>query len=157
VKTKGFLLFGTIVSGLALIVKAARISLTPEFWDWLVNAGVALLRSDTVGFLFVGTAILFLLSLCAAAWERAERKCAAKTLAAAHLVETYRPRKTESPLLWTPTPGQDLTKVLFPGAPCADSSSLLDDSPGPLPETFRAPCGEPIRFPSTNDSGPKAA
>lgn len=35
-----------------------------------------------------------------------------------------------------------------------DPSSLLDDSPqGPLPETFRAPCGEPLRFPSQNDRG----
>jgi hypothetical protein len=39
-----------------------------------------------------------------------------------------------------------------------DASSLLDNSPAPLPETWRAPCGEPIRFPSsTNDRGHSAA
>ncbi len=38
-----------------------------------------------------------------------------------------------------------------------DPSSLCDDSPRALPETWRAPCGEPIRFPSTNDRGPRAA
>lgn len=38
-----------------------------------------------------------------------------------------------------------------------DPSSLLDDSHGALPETWQAPCGEPIRFPSTHDRGPWAA
>lgn len=41
----------------------------------------------------------------------------------------------------------------------ADTSSLLDDSPqGPLPETWRAPCGEVVRFTGNpSDRGPKAA
>lgn len=39
-----------------------------------------------------------------------------------------------------------------------DTSSLLDDSQGALPDEFRAPCGEPIRFPSSaTDRGPRAA
>ena len=43
--------------------------------------------------------------------------------------------------------------------PSVDTSSLLDDSPqGPLPESWRAPCGEVVRFPDTpSDRGPKAA
>jgi len=38
-----------------------------------------------------------------------------------------------------------------------DAASVLDDSSAAPRETFRAPCGEPIRFPSTNDRGPWAA
>lgn len=38
-----------------------------------------------------------------------------------------------------------------------DMSSLVDGSPrGALPETWSAPCGEPIRFPSQTDRGTAA-
>jgi hypothetical protein len=33
-----------------------------------------------------------------------------------------------------------------------DESSLLDDSPGALPEEWEAPCGEVVRFPSQKKS-----
>lgn len=132
-RAKDLLLLGTIVSGLALIGEAAQISLTPEFWDWLVNAGFALLRSDAVGLLAVVTAILFLFWLSSLPWRQATQATTEQRAELAAKGYTVLP------------------------ADC-DTSSLLDDSPrGPFHESFRAPCGEPLRFPSTNDSGPKAA
>jgi hypothetical protein len=61
-------------------------------------------------------------------------------------------------LLWTPTPGQDLTNSLFPGAKPPSESSLLDGSPGgPLPDELRAPWGAVVKFKTPNDRGPRAA
>lgn len=38
-----------------------------------------------------------------------------------------------------------------------EQSSLIDDSPSALPETWRAPCGEVVEFPANNDSRGGAA
>jgi hypothetical protein len=63
----------TVCLGLATIVKAAQVALTPETWNVLAEIGTRLLASSGFGFLLVGTACAFLLSCAAAAWERAER------------------------------------------------------------------------------------
>ncbi|MDX9735941.1 MAG: hypothetical protein RBU36_17560 [Thermoanaerobaculia bacterium] len=70
---KHLALLATICLGLATIVKAAQVALTPDAWDALVTVGERLLASSGVAFLLVGTACAFLLSCAAAAWERAER------------------------------------------------------------------------------------
>ena len=70
---KRLFLLLTISFGLATIVKAAQVSLTPETWAALVTIGERLLASSGFAFLLVGTACAFLLSCAAAAWERAER------------------------------------------------------------------------------------
>lgn len=70
---KRLALLATICLGLATIVKAARVSLTPETWAALVTVGERLLASSGFAFLLVGTACAFLLACAAAAWERAER------------------------------------------------------------------------------------
>jgi hypothetical protein len=120
---KQLALLATICLGLATIVKAAQVALTPETWAALVTVGERLLASSGFGFLLAGTACAFLLSCAAAAWERAER-------GDGHTSRPY-----------------------FP----SDPSSLADDSQrGPLPETWRAPCGEVVRIHPT-DRGPKAA
>ena len=67
------LLVATISVGLALIVKAAQVSLTPEFWAWLTVAADRLVASAGVGVLLVSTSILVLLSASAAAWDLAQR------------------------------------------------------------------------------------
>jgi hypothetical protein len=67
------LLVLTVSLGLATIVKAAQVSLTPETWAALVTIGERLLASAGFAFLLVGTACAFLLACAAAAWERAER------------------------------------------------------------------------------------
>lgn len=109
----------TVCLGLATIVKAAQVALTPETWAALVTVGERLLASSGFGFLLVATTCLFLLSCAAAAWERAERRDE------------------------TPTRGRDLSRALFQG----DPSSLVDDSQrAPLSETWAAPCGEVVRF-----------
>ena len=133
---KRLFLLLTICLGFATIVKAAQVALTPETWAALVTVGERLLASSGFGFLLASTACLFLLSCSAAAWARAGRGDSL-TLRAEERARRYE----ASPLLRTPTRGQDLTRALFPG----DPSSFMDDSPkGPLPETWRAPCGEPI-------------
>ena len=133
---KRLFLLLAICLGLATIVKAAQVALTPETWAALVTVGERLLASSGFGFLLASTACLFLLSCSAAAWERAGRGDNL-TLRAEERARRYE----ASPLLRTPTRGQDLTRALFP----SDPSSFMDDSPkGPLPETWRAPCGEPI-------------
>lgn len=106
--------------GLAAIVKAAQVALTPEFYAALADAGTRLLASSGFGFLAAGAGCVFCLSLCAAAWERAQRRYERRTM------------------------------------PTGDTSSLMDDSPAPLPETWRAPCGEVVKF-TPSDRGPKAA
>lgn len=131
---KDLFLLGTIVFGLAFVVKSLQVVLTPEAWAFLVTAGRALLESSAVGFLLVATAILFLLSLIAVAWDRAERRYDAASARAELAAKGY-----------TVVPDH------------VDPSSLLDDSPGALPEAWQAPCGEPIRFPSpTTDRGSAA-
>lgn len=72
-KARDLLLVGTICAGSALVVKAAQVSLTPEFWGWLAVAVDRLLASSGVGVLLLVTAVLFLLSLAARAWEVASR------------------------------------------------------------------------------------
>jgi hypothetical protein len=128
-------LLATITLGACTIVKAAQVSLTPETWAALVTVGERLLASSGFGFLLVGTACAFLLSCAAAAWERAERgdeRDAASARARAELAAR----------------GYTVCSANL------DPSSLADDSQrGPLPETWRAPCGEPIRFPYKTDSG----
>lgn len=123
---KRLALLATIALGLCTIVKAAQVALTPETWAALVTVGERLLASSGFAFLLVGTACAFLLSCAAAAWERAERgdeRDAASARARAELAARgYTVRSAN-----------------------LDPSSLADDSPkGPLPETWRAPCGEPI-------------
>lgn len=107
-RLKHYWLVLTIALGIAAIVKAAQVALTPDFYAALADAGTRLLASSGFGFLVAGAGCVFCLSLCAAAWERAQRRYEREEEAAS----------------------------------------------GPLPETFRAPCGEPIR---QNDCGPKAA
>ena len=70
---KRLLLVMTVSLGLATIIKAAQVSLTPETWAALLTVGERLLASSGFAFLLVATACLFLLSCAAAAWERAER------------------------------------------------------------------------------------
>ncbi|HQN09902.1 MAG TPA: hypothetical protein PK569_20235 [Thermoanaerobaculia bacterium] len=67
------LLVLTVSLGLATIVKAAQVALTPETWAALVTVGERLMASSGFAFLLVGTVCAFLLSCAAAAWERAER------------------------------------------------------------------------------------
>ena len=68
-----YLLTVALCLGLATIVKAAQVALTPETWAALVTVGERLLASSGFAFLLVGTACAFLLSCAAAARERAER------------------------------------------------------------------------------------
>ena len=70
---KRLFLLLTICLGLATIVKAAQVALTPDAWDALVTIGERLLASSGFALLLVGTACAFLLSCAAAAWERAQR------------------------------------------------------------------------------------
>ena len=70
---KHLALLATICLGLATIVKAAQVALTPETWAALVTVGERLMASSGFAFLLVGTACAFLLACAAAAWERAER------------------------------------------------------------------------------------
>ncbi len=67
------LLVLTVSLGLATIVKAAQVALTPETWAALVTVGERLMASSGFAFLLVGTACAFLLSCAATAWKRAER------------------------------------------------------------------------------------
>ena len=67
------LLVLTVSLGFAAITKGLQVSLTPETWAALVTIGERLMASSGFAFLLVGTAMAFLLSCAAAAWERAER------------------------------------------------------------------------------------
>lgn len=135
---KRLFLLLTICLGLCTVIKGAQVALTPDAWDALHKIGTDLLASDAFGLLLVTTAGFFLLFCAAAAWKRAGQGDNL-TLRAEERARRYE----ASPLLRTPTRGQDLTRALFP----SDPSSFMDDSPkGPPPETWRAPCGEPIAF-----------
>jgi hypothetical protein len=120
---KRLFLAATIGCGLGAILKALQVGLTPEAWSALAGFGRRLLGSSAVGLLLAGTAILFLLSLCAAAWDRAERRWEGADEARAELA----------------------AKGFATFQDHVDTSSLLDDSPTPLPDSWRAPCGEVAR------------
>jgi len=64
----------TVCASLALIVLAAQISLTPEVLESLYSLAGRIIDHLAVKLLLVGTGVLFLLSLCVAAWERSERR-----------------------------------------------------------------------------------
>ncbi len=118
---------GTVAACLALSAAALRASLTADFLGWLSALGTALVSNLAVQFVLVGGTVLGLLSLCALSWDKAERRYREHQ---ARLAEAAR--------------GEAARRQ-----PYRDTSSLLDDSPGALPETWQAPCGEPIRFPSS--------
>jgi len=67
-------LLATISLGCATIVKAAQVALTPEAWAVIRNSAERLMASSGFGFLVALTGIVFCLSLCAAAWGRAQDK-----------------------------------------------------------------------------------
>lgn len=116
------LLAGLIAIGSIAIVGMADVALAPEFKSDLWQLGTAVADHLFVKALAFVVVVTWLLSLCAAAWERSERR---------YQAELER----------------------------RDETSLMDDTPkGPLPDTWRAPCGEVVRFPETpSDRGPKAA
>lgn len=130
-----FFLLATIALGLAAIVKGLQVSLTPEAWAVLRATAVRLLESSGFGFLAALTGIAFLGSLSAAAWHRAERRYEQEDESRARARAELLRRMATNP------------------------SSFLDDSPrGPLPESWRAPCGEVVHLHSNpSDRGPKAA
>jgi len=136
----------TVALCLGIIVTAAQISLTP---DLLAAARIVLagaFANVVVQAVLITLGFVGLLSLCALAWDKAERRYAEHQARGAE-GEAAR-RKAQS----------DLRTRGYTVLPAnVDTSSLIDDSPGPLPETWRAPCGEPIRFPSsTTDRGTAA-
>jgi hypothetical protein len=111
-----------ITLGSIALVGISDLALAPEFKSDLWQVGTAVADHIFVKALVFVAVVTWLLSICAAAWERSERR--------------YRAELEQH-----------------------DETSLMDDSPqGPLPETWRAPCGELVRFPDhSNDRGPKAA
>lgn len=134
------LLLAAIALGIVTIVKALQVSLTPEAWVVLTVAGRRLLESSGFGFLAALTGIAFLGSLSAAAWHRAERRYEREDEARARA-------------------RADLAAKGFTVVPShVDTSSLLDDSQrGPLPESWRAPCGELVHLHSNpSDRGQSA-
>ena len=146
------LLVVLLTLALVAIVKMLQLALTPEAWDALALGGQRIADNLAVRLLMAGAATVFLLSLCVASWERSERRYAREAQERAE----RRAREPEThPLLHTPTPGLDMTRSLFPG----ETSSLIDDSPhGPLPDTWKAPCGELVRFPEHHtDRDPRVA
>ncbi len=69
-----FWLVCTIALGTATIGKALKLALTPDAYAALAGAWTRLLESSAFGLMLAGTAIVWLLSLCAAAWERSQRR-----------------------------------------------------------------------------------
>ncbi len=65
---------GAVTLALAAIVKSAQVALTPEFRIALQIVGAALIENVVVQALLVTIALVGLLSLCVAAWEKAERR-----------------------------------------------------------------------------------
>lgn len=130
-----YFLLAALSLGIATIVKALQVALTPEAWAVLRNSAERLMASSGFGFLVALTGIVFCLSLCAAAWERAERRY-------------EREERRLAVAVWSRRGGS---------VTMGDTSSLADDSPSALPETWRAPCGEVVEFPTNNDSRGGAA
>lgn len=127
-----FLLVVFLTLALVSLIKMAQLALTPEAWEALAYGGQRIADNLVVRLLLAGVAAIWLLSLSVAAWERSEQRYARETQERA----------------------DRLARELAP-----ETSSLMDDSPrGPLPESWKAPCGELVRFPDNpSDRGPKAA
>lgn len=89
---KQLLYLVTVTLCLAIIVKCAQVALTFD----IVPILQALVSNLAVQFLLVGVAVLWLLSLCVLAWERAERRHAewCERLAEAERWETERRKQT---------------------------------------------------------------
>lgn len=73
-KTKDVLLASFLIVGLVAMVKAAQVALTPEFYDALATASLALIASDAMKLLTGTAVILWCLACIAMAWERAEER-----------------------------------------------------------------------------------
>lgn len=71
-KTKDVLLASFIVVGLVACVKAAQVALTPEFWEAIATAGLALVASPAMKLLTAVAVVLWCLACIAMAWEWAE-------------------------------------------------------------------------------------
>lgn len=125
------LLVVLLTLALVAIVKMLQLALTPEAWDALALGGQRIADNLVVRLLLAGAATVFLLSLCVASWERSERRYARETQERA----------------------ERLARALAP-----EISSLIDDSPAPLPDSWKAPCGELVRFPEHHtDRDPRVA
>lgn len=111
-----------ITLGSIALVGLSDLALAPEFKSDLWQVSTAIADHVFVQAAVVVAAVGWLLSVCAAAWDRSERR--------------YRAELEQR-----------------------DETSLMDDSPqGPLPDEWRAPCGEVVRFtPKPSDRGPRAA
>lgn len=68
-KPKDALLAAAILCGLVLATKAAQVSVTPEFWDWIATAGPALAQNAAVKFLVVSFGLFSFASLLAAGFD----------------------------------------------------------------------------------------
>lgn len=131
------LLLAALTLSLTALVKAAQVALTPELYAATATVVRGVLNNVVVQALAVTAGFVVLLALCVAAWERDSRRYARRVRERAEAAareyrapcgEVVRPGHGKG-LLWTPTPGRDETRSLFP---------LSSDS-------------------STNDRGPKAA
>lgn len=162
-----YLLLATVSLGLVTIVKALQVALTPEAWAVLAQIGTRLMASSGFGFLVALTGIVFCLSLCAAAWERAERRYEAEDrrrlnirlaceadAAIADLGAVERAIREASLLAKPKMPPNRIEHYGIFGITERDA---CDNSPSALPETWRAPCGEVVEFPANNDSRGGAA
>lgn len=93
-KTRDVLLAAAILCGLVLATKAAQVSVTPEFWDWLATAGPALAQNAGVRVLvavFGLCSVAWLVSVAVDAWkaDRAQREA---KRARARAIRAYRER-----------------------------------------------------------------
>jgi len=138
---RAYLLLAALSLGLVTIVKALQVALTPEAWAVLAQIGTRLMASSGFGFLVALTGIVFCLSLCAAAWERAERRYEAEDRRRLNIRLACEADAAIASL----------------AALKRTTSSLADDSPSALPETWRATCGEVVEFPTKTDSRGGAA
>ena len=117
-----YLLLAACLLALAAVVLTLALVGTPEVTGWLATTARAALGSSAVGYLLVSATIFFFGSLAARGWEIAKDGARARSVRAELAARAYTVRPAN-----------------------LDTSSLVDDSQGgPLPATWRAPCGEPI-------------
>lgn len=137
-KIRTYLLIASCLLGLPAIVLTLALVGTPEVTGWAATAARAALGSSAVGLMLAVAAVLFLGSLVARAWAIAD------DAARAARARAEEKERRDAALLHRMA---------------TDPASFLDNTPrGPLPDTFRAPCGELVRFPDTpSDRGPRAA
>lgn len=102
-KTRDVLLGAVILSGSLLVTKAAQVSLTPAFWDWLASAIPDLRQSAGVRFLvavFGLCSVAWLIAVAVGAWK-ADRARRAAEHARARAIREARCRQALNAPLYT--------------------------------------------------------